>query len=207
MYKKRRLWPATYLTEGFWLGMKSNQRSESLNSCLHLHLDGEMTVVDMILHYENVVVHLRENEARDDCAASQTIPVPVTSSRELEVVAARVFTPANIYRLQEDLKKVGGMKIAEIYIGDMSEQFVLSWKGNPNSHFWMEYTPTNSAETIRSSCRRMVRKVYLASTYSMYSRSCIFVRYQSVVFFFGSPEMQGWDCLLGAQEIFWDLVG
>ena len=44
MYKKRRLWVAAYLTEGFWLGMKSNQRSESLNSCLHLHLDGEMTL-------------------------------------------------------------------------------------------------------------------------------------------------------------------
>jgi hypothetical protein len=37
--------------------------------------------------------------------------------------------------LQEDLKKVGGMKIAERYIGDMSEQFVLSWKGNPNNLF------------------------------------------------------------------------
>jgi hypothetical protein len=138
--------------------MKSNQRSESLNSCLHLHLDGEMTVVDMILHYENAVVRIRENEARDDCIASQTVLMPVTSSRELEVAAGRVFTPANFYRLQEDLKKVGGMKIAERYIGDMSEQFVLSWKGNPNSHFWVEYTPKNSAETIRCSCRRMVQK-------------------------------------------------
>ena len=70
MYKKRRLWAAAYLTEGFWLGMKSNQRSESLNSCLHLHLDGEMTLVDMILHYENAVVRIHENEARDDFTAS-----------------------------------------------------------------------------------------------------------------------------------------
>ena len=70
MYKKRRLWAAAYLTEGFWLCMKSNQRSESLNSCLHLYLDGEMTLVDMILHYENAIVRIRENEARDDCTAS-----------------------------------------------------------------------------------------------------------------------------------------
>ena len=75
MYKKRRLWAAAYLTEGFWLGMKSNQRSESLNSCLHLHLDSEMTLVDMILHYENTVVRIHENEARDDCTTSQTLPV------------------------------------------------------------------------------------------------------------------------------------
>src|ERR1041384_6022509 len=46
MYRKRRLWAASYLAGGYWLGMKSNQRSESLNSCLHLHLDGEMTLVD-----------------------------------------------------------------------------------------------------------------------------------------------------------------
>lgn len=45
MYKKKKLWAAAYLTDGFWLGMKSNQRSESLNSCLHLHLDYGMTLV------------------------------------------------------------------------------------------------------------------------------------------------------------------
>ncbi|KAK1626546.1 hypothetical protein QYE76_000861 [Lolium multiflorum] len=60
MYNKRKLWVAAYLSEGFWLGMKSNQRSESLNSCLHLHLDGEMTIVDMIMHYDNAIVRLRE---------------------------------------------------------------------------------------------------------------------------------------------------
>src|ERR1041385_6937352 len=42
MYRRRRFWAASYLAGGYWLGMKSNQRSESLNSCLHLHLDGEM---------------------------------------------------------------------------------------------------------------------------------------------------------------------
>ena len=37
MYNKKRIWAAAYLTGGYFLGMKSNQRSESLNSCLHLH--------------------------------------------------------------------------------------------------------------------------------------------------------------------------
>ncbi|XP_071680210.1 protein FAR1-RELATED SEQUENCE 5-like [Lolium perenne] len=106
MYRKRHLWAAAFLTEGFWLGMKSNQRSESLNSCLHLHLDGEMTLVDMILHYENCITRIRENEAHDDCTASQTLPVPVTSCRDLEVFATHVFTPANFYILQLDLRLV-----------------------------------------------------------------------------------------------------
>jgi hypothetical protein len=63
MYNKRRLWVVAFLSEGFWLGMKNNQMNESLNSCLHLHRDGEMTLVVMIVHYENVVVRLREKEA------------------------------------------------------------------------------------------------------------------------------------------------
>jgi zinc finger SWIM domain-containing protein 3 len=79
MYQKKRLWVAAYLSEGFWLGMKSNQRSESLNSCLHLHLDYGMTLVDLILHYENAIVRLRETEAKDDCMCSQTTPVAVTN--------------------------------------------------------------------------------------------------------------------------------
>nr|XP_045084691.1 protein FAR1-RELATED SEQUENCE 5-like [Aegilops tauschii subsp. strangulata] len=158
MYKKRRLWAAAYLTEGFWLGMKSNQRSESLNSCLHLHLDGEMTLVDMILHYENAVVRIRENEARDDCTASQSLPVPVTSSRELEIAASHVFTPANFYMLQDDFRKIDGMEIVEIKLGDGSQQYIVAWKNNRKRRFWVEYTPVNSAETIRCSCRRMIRK-------------------------------------------------
>ncbi|XP_020151313.1 protein FAR1-RELATED SEQUENCE 5-like [Aegilops tauschii subsp. strangulata] len=48
----------------------ANQRSESLNSSLHLHLDYGMTIVDMIVHYENCIVRLRENEAYDDYTAS-----------------------------------------------------------------------------------------------------------------------------------------
>ena len=156
MYKKRRLWAAAYLTEGFWLGMKSNQRSESLNSCLHLHLDGEMTLVDMILHYENAVVRIHENEARDDCMASQSLPVPVTSSRELEIAASHVFTPANFYMLQDDLRKIDGMEIVEINLGDGSQQYIVAWKNNQNSRFWVEYTPVNSAKPIRCNCRRMI---------------------------------------------------
>jgi zinc finger SWIM domain-containing protein 3 len=110
MYTKRKLWAAAYLSQGFWLGMKSNQRSESLNSCLHLHLDGEMTIVDMIMHYDNAIVRLRENEAHDDCTASQTTPVPITNFRELEVAAAKIFTPAVFYIIQGELSKIGGMR-------------------------------------------------------------------------------------------------
>ena len=94
-----------------------------------------MTLVDMILHYENTVVCIRENKAPDDCTASESLPVPVTSSRELEIAASHVFTPANFYMLQDDLRKIGGMKIVEIKLGDGSQQYIVAWKNNRNSRF------------------------------------------------------------------------
>nr|XP_045086393.1 protein FAR1-RELATED SEQUENCE 5-like [Aegilops tauschii subsp. strangulata] len=102
--------------------------------------DGEMTLVDMILHYENAVVRIRENEARDDCTASQSLPVPVTSSRELEIAASHVFTPANFYMLQVDLRRIGGMEIVEIKLEDGSQQYIVAWKNNRKSRFWVEST-------------------------------------------------------------------
>lgn len=60
--------------------------------------------------------------------------------------------------LQDDLKKIGGMEIVERMLGLDSQQFVVAWKNNRKSRFWVEYTPANSAETIRCSCRRMIRK-------------------------------------------------
>jgi hypothetical protein len=35
-----------------FFGMQSNQRSESLNSVLHNHLDRKMSLVDLVEHYE-----------------------------------------------------------------------------------------------------------------------------------------------------------
>ena len=53
----------------------------------------------MILHYENAVVRIHENEARDDCTASQSVPVPVTSSRELEIVASHCWGRSNFKKI------------------------------------------------------------------------------------------------------------
>ncbi|KAK1643049.1 hypothetical protein QYE76_060885 [Lolium multiflorum] len=124
MYRKRHLWAAAFLTEGFWLGMKSNQRSESLNSCLHLHLDGEMTLVDMILHYENCITRIRENEAHDDCTASQTLPVPVTSCRDLEDSLKDVIAKAIEY------DKEGTVGAVPICLSSLAVEHVEDREGN-----------------------------------------------------------------------------
>ncbi|KAM3197683.1 hypothetical protein ACQJBY_073010 [Aegilops geniculata] len=158
MYRKRSLWAASFLSDGFFLGMRSNQRSESLNSCLHLHLDYGMTIVDLVVHYENCIVRLRENEARDDCNSSQTLPPSVTEYKDIEKHAAIVFTRANFYILQEDLKKMGELEIFETLVGVDCHTFILTWKNNRKFQFSVQYRPRNSEETIACSCQRMVRK-------------------------------------------------
>ncbi|XP_021311955.1 protein FAR1-RELATED SEQUENCE 5 [Sorghum bicolor] len=62
MYKNRKLWAAAFQRDKFFLGMRSNQRSESLNSSLHRHLDIYMSLLDLVEHYENCVSRLRETE-------------------------------------------------------------------------------------------------------------------------------------------------
>ena len=158
MYRKKRLWAASYLSDGFFLGMRSNQRSESLNSCLHLHLDYGMTIVDLVVHYENCIVRLRENEAYDDCEAFQKEPPSVTEYKALEEHAAKVFTPANFYILQDDLHKMGQLEIFETLVGIGRQTFMVTWKDNHKFTYNVVYEPGNSEQTITCSCLRMVRK-------------------------------------------------
>nr|XP_020155217.2 protein FAR1-RELATED SEQUENCE 5-like [Aegilops tauschii subsp. strangulata] len=143
MYRKRRLWAASYLSDGFFLGMRSNQRSESLNSCLHLHLDYGMTIVDLVVHYENCIVRLRENEAYDDCEAFQKEPPSVTKYKALEEHAAKVFTPANFYILQDDLHKMGQLEIFETLVGIGRQTFMVTWKDNHKFRYNVVYEPAN----------------------------------------------------------------
>ena len=158
MYRKRRLWAASYLSDGFFLGMRSNQRSESLNSCLHLHLDYGITIVDLVVHYENCIVHLRENEAYDDCEAFQKEPPSVTEYKALEEHVAKVFTPANFYILQDDFHKMGQLEIFETLVGIERQTYMVTWKDNHKFMYNVVYEPGNSEETITCSCLRMVRK-------------------------------------------------
>lgn len=112
--------------------MRSNERSESLKSCLHLHLDGGMAIVDLVVHYENCIVRLHENEAYDDCRSNQSVPPAVTEYKDIEKHAASVFTIDNFYILQEDLKKMGELEIFETLVGVDCHTFIVTWKITAN---------------------------------------------------------------------------
>ena len=159
MYRRKKLWSAAYLANGYFLGMKSNQRSESLNSTLHTHLDFGLTMVDMVVHYENNSSRVREEEARQDTIDSQTVPVAVTRYKDIEMSAARKFTATNFYLVQGELKKIGGLEIVDqLGCAGGLTTFVVSWMNNRKYLFSVEYRPESKEETITCNCRRMYRK-------------------------------------------------
>nr|XP_040249178.1 protein FAR1-RELATED SEQUENCE 5-like [Aegilops tauschii subsp. strangulata] len=126
MYRKRRMWAASYLSDGFFHGMRSNQRSESPNSSLHLHLNYGMTIVDLVVHYENYVVHFCGNEANDDCEANQKVPPVVTEYKDIEEHAA---------------KKMGELEIFETLVGIERQTFIVTWLNNHKFRYNVVYEP------------------------------------------------------------------
>jgi hypothetical protein len=96
MYDLRSKWSAAYTRGRTFLGMQSNQRSESLNSRLHSHLDRRMSLVDLVEHYEFCLVRIRK-EIELDAVALDSIPFYGSSADPFEKEAARIFTLVKIW--------------------------------------------------------------------------------------------------------------
>ena len=114
MYQMRKLWCAPYLVGRCFLGLSSNQRSESLNSVLHTHLEGKMTLFDMLEHYERCLSGRRLNEAILDIVALQSVPFTDADASSLEKHAARVFTPCMFQLVRWSINAVSKCVISEI---------------------------------------------------------------------------------------------
>lgn len=133
-------------------GMKSNQRTESLNSTLHNHLDGKLFLIDLVDHYEHCISRMRRNEAQEDCKASQSIPVIKTDLQEIEIAAANIYTPKIFYLVQEEIKNVSKYFIAEIIDNDDSQQFLLAIKEQFLDFIFVDCVFNDGIEKMNCSC-------------------------------------------------------
>jgi hypothetical protein len=66
MYELRNKWVASFMKGRHFLGMRSNQRSESLNSRIHTHLDRMMSLIDLVENYEFCLLSIRRHEVELD---------------------------------------------------------------------------------------------------------------------------------------------
>ena len=87
-----------------YLGLRSNQRSESLNSRLHVNLDRKMTLFELVEHFDHCLSKLRINEAILDFVASSSLPCLDPNASIIEKEAEKSFTPNVFSTMQFSLK-------------------------------------------------------------------------------------------------------
>lgn len=154
MYIIKRLWAASYLKDKYFLGAKSNQRSESLNSRLHKHLDRKMMLFDMVDHYFHCVARIRRNESQLDCEASQSIPVAITEHQVLETSAATCFTAANFYLVQKEIKRTGELEFLEILETEVCTKYLVAAREG-SKVFEVDCDDEETLANVSCSCRKL----------------------------------------------------
>ncbi|WVZ95232.1 hypothetical protein U9M48_041024 [Paspalum notatum var. saurae] len=139
MYQMRNLWCAAYQVGRCFLGLRSNQRSESLNSKLHKCLKRKMSLFDMLQHYEQCVSDLRRNEAKLDSDASQSIPFTEPDADSIEKDAARIFTPKVFALVKKKIDCFSNYVIVEI-LDDGCERttYIIASKNKRDYKFYVD---------------------------------------------------------------------
>ncbi|PVH48253.1 hypothetical protein PAHAL_4G289600 [Panicum hallii] len=155
MYELRRKWAATFTRGRHFLGMQSNQRSESLNSRLHNHLDRKMSLVDLVEHYEFCKSRIRRNEIELDAKALVSTPFTKISADELEKSVAQTFTPIIFRRVVIQIRKGNNWSVREVIFDNGSLRYEVALEGNRQRFFHVACTFGSSLIDTRCHCRKM----------------------------------------------------
>ena len=157
MYEVRQTWCAAYHVGHCFLGLRSNQRSESMNSRLQMKLDGKMTLLEMVQHYETCLTKLRKNEADDGAKALQSAPFTEHDASVLEINAKERFTP-NAFKVKvqfivEAAKKCSLIEILDGY--DITEYIVGRRDREIMYYVKCKLTEEANLKRISCSCRKL----------------------------------------------------
>uniref|UniRef100_A0A8I6Y6F0 Protein FAR1-RELATED SEQUENCE n=1 Tax=Hordeum vulgare subsp. vulgare TaxID=112509 RepID=A0A8I6Y6F0_HORVV len=118
MYELRKKWSRAYTKGRYFLGMQSNQRSESLNSRLHKNLDRRMSLVDLLEHSDHCLSRIRKNEAELDATASDTVPFTELAADPLEKSAALIYTPVMFKKVKQQIEQFSKWEVTEVTKND-----------------------------------------------------------------------------------------
>jgi hypothetical protein len=97
----------------FW-GMRSNQRSESLNSRIHTHLDRTMSLIDLVEHYEFCLLSITRREVELDGMSLNSVKFTDISADQFEKIVARIFTPALFLNVREQVRRLLKWDVTEV---------------------------------------------------------------------------------------------
>ncbi|XP_074355907.1 protein FAR1-RELATED SEQUENCE 5-like [Apium graveolens] len=97
MYVKRHHWVKAYLKDTFFAGMKSSQRSESMNSFFDGYVNSNTLLSDFVDQYEKAIASRRDTEEKEDLISMTTTP-DLTNMHSLEAHAGKIYS-RNIFKL------------------------------------------------------------------------------------------------------------
>ena len=187
MYEVRETWCAAYHAGNCFLGLRSNQRSESMNSRLQMKLDGKMTLLEMVQHYETYLTKVRRNEADDDAKALQSAPFTEPDASVLEINTKERFTP-NVFKAKvlfsvEAAKKCSPIEILD---GDDTTKYIVGRRDRDIMYYVKcELTGEANLKRISCSCRKLQSLGTPAHTSSLYWASGTRASFQTAVFWNG----------------------
>jgi zinc finger SWIM domain-containing protein 3 len=185
MYGLREKWSAAYIKDGYFLRMRSNQRSESLNSGLHNHLDNMMSMVDLLEHSQFYKSCIHRNERENDAKASQSVPFTELKDDPLLKSDARIYTPVMFKMVKERFLKSAVWEISETTQEDaILVRFIVSSEWG--KHDVRCVFGKTSLESVNYHCRKMEREdIPCAHMFHVLKHSgmrnlpscCVFVRW------------------------------
>ncbi|XP_077242409.1 protein FAR1-RELATED SEQUENCE 5-like [Tasmannia lanceolata] len=103
MWEQREHWMRAYWRTTFTAGMKSSQRSESMNSFFDGYVNNNTGLHEFLNAYERALVQRRKTEAEEDFKSKYSIPKMQTNS-PLEEEAGKFYTSIIFNKFQDELK-------------------------------------------------------------------------------------------------------
>ncbi|CAO2209021.1 unnamed protein product [Urochloa humidicola] len=165
LYELRMKWAKTFTRERHFLGMQSNQRSESLNSVLHNHLDRKMSLVDLVGPYEFRLSRIRRNEIELDAIALCRRPFTMICADPLEKSAVEIYTPNIFEKVSLQIQKSSRWAVTEVTFQNGCFRYEVSLQGNIK-RFFFHVTCTfvgPSLVDVRCHCRKLEREGILCA--------------------------------------------
>ncbi|XP_020257971.1 protein FAR1-RELATED SEQUENCE 5-like [Asparagus officinalis] len=103
VYKYREHWVSCYLKDTFFAGMRSSQRSESINAFFDGYVNSQTQLHEFVPQYEKALTHRRLSEAHEDFKSLNTKPIMLLG-HPIEVQAGEMYTRTMFDVFQTEFK-------------------------------------------------------------------------------------------------------
>ncbi|KAF2930196.1 hypothetical protein DAI22_05g114801 [Oryza sativa Japonica Group] len=128
MYRLREKWAAAYTDGKYLLVMRSNQRSDSLNSKLHTLLKRNMSLMYLVKHVKLCIQRLRKKEAQLDAKSINSVPFCRIDADPLEKYAARIYTAVVFKKVRAQIRLIAGLEVISGTNQDGSSLYAVGLK-------------------------------------------------------------------------------